>query len=300
MVCLLIAGCQRETGKKTPGGVAGVIKVVVWDERQSEQKEAYPNFVGNHIADYLNTRPNLSVQSVGLDDPEQGVTKEILDNCDVLVWWGHIRQDEISIEKGQEIVNRIKEGKLSLIALHASHWATPFVEAMNERTKMNVRKMFPTSSDDIIEFEFIRPAERFTPPKKDTQITPYVYPRKFPDGVTRVFVDLPNCCFPGYRPDGKPSFIKTLKTDHPIAEGVPETFVIPNTEMYDEPFHVPEPDEVIFEERWEPGEWFRAGMVWNMGKGKVFYFRPGHETYKVYFEAIPLKIVENAIRWLVS
>ena len=49
--------------------------------------------------------------------------------------------------------------------------------------------------------------------------------------------------------------------------------------MYDEPFHVPEPDEVILEECWAAGEWFRSGMVWRLGKGRVFYFRPGHETY---------------------
>jgi trehalose utilization protein len=86
--------------------------------------------------------------------------------------------------------------------------------------------------------------------------------------------------------------------NHPIAEGIPATFELPQTEMYDEPFHVPEPDQVIFEERWEAGEWFRSGMVWNLGKGKVFYYRPGHETYPVYKEPIPLKILTNAARWL--
>ena len=68
--------------------------------------------------------------------------------------------------------------------------------------------------------------------------------------------------------------------------------------MYCEPFHVPEPDEVILEERWTTGEWFRSGMVWNIGKGKVFYFRPGHETFPTYQQVEPLKIVANAARWL--
>ena len=68
--------------------------------------------------------------------------------------------------------------------------------------------------------------------------------------------------------------------------------------MYDEPFHVPAPDVVVFEERWEAGERFRSGMIWNLGKGKVFYFRPGHETYGVFFEPMPLQVLENASRWL--
>jgi trehalose utilization protein len=70
--------------------------------------------------------------------------------------------------------------------------------------------------------------------------------------------------------------------------------------MYDEPFHVPEPDEVILEERWAPGEWFRGGMVWKIGQGRVFYFRPGHETFPVFRQPVPLQILANAARWLGS
>jgi trehalose utilization protein len=70
--------------------------------------------------------------------------------------------------------------------------------------------------------------------------------------------------------------------------------------MYDEPFHVPEPDVVIFEERWESGEWFRSGCLWQVGKGKVFYFRPGHETFPVYKEREVLQLLANAARWLGS
>ena len=68
--------------------------------------------------------------------------------------------------------------------------------------------------------------------------------------------------------------------------------------MYDEPFHVPEPDEVILEERWAGGEWFRSGSLWKLGKGRVFYFRPGHETYPVFMQEAVLRILSNAVRWL--
>ena len=51
---------------------------------------------------------------------------------------------------------------------------------------------------------------------------------------------------------------------------------------------------------WEAAERFRSGMIWNLGKGKVFYFRPGHETYPVYKQEAALKVVENAVRWLGS
>ena len=135
-------------------------------------------------------------------------------------------------------------------------------------------------------------------PKADARLTPCVTRRKYPDSRVKLTVHLPLCCFPAYRADGKPSQIRVLKPEHPIVKGLPCEFRLPHTEMYDEPFHVPEPDEVILEERWSAGEWFRSGMVWQLGKGRVFYFRPGHETFAVYKEKPALQVVENAVRWL--
>ena len=283
----------------TAGSVdGGPIRVVVWDERQPRQQEAYANFLGNEIAANLESRGGLEVRSVGLDDPEQGLSGAILDGCEVLIWWGHARHGEISPQTGKEIVARISSGRLSLIVLHSAHWSTPFVEAMHERTRSDAKTLFPGSGGEQVEFQFIPPPQRYAAPAKDSPLTPSYYARKYPGGITRVSVELPNCCFPGNRADGKPGFLNTVRPDHPIADGIPREFSVPQTEMYNEPFHVPDPDEVIFEERWPTGEWFRSGAVWQIGAGKLFYFRPGHETYPIFTEQIPLRIIDNAVRWL--
>jgi trehalose utilization protein len=73
-----------------------------------------------------------------------------------------------------------------------------------------------------------------------------------------------------------------------------------NAFLYGEPFHVPQPDQVVFKETFSGSEWFRSGSVWNLGKGKAFYFRPGHETYPVFKEELPLRVIENAVRWLAA
>ena len=104
-------------------------------------------------------------------------------------------------------------------------------------------------------------------------------------------------CFPAYRTDGKPSHLRVLRPAHPLAAGLPATFTLPRTEMYDEPFHVPEPDEVIVEERWDSGEWFRSVMVWRLGTGRVIYIRPGRETYPIFKDPHILRLVDNAVRW---
>jgi trehalose utilization protein len=274
------------------------IKVVVWDEQQPAQKQAYSNFLGNQIASHLGQQPELSVQSVKLDDPEQGLPSSVLDDCRVLIWWGHVRQAEVTPETGRKIVRRIKAGALSLIALHSAHWSTPFVEAMNERARMDAARRFSTSAGEQIELHEIAPLRRYTQPKPQDRPTPFASARKFPDGATKVTLQLPYCCFPAYRTDGKPSEVRVLVPDHPITLGVPPIFEIPHTEMYDEPFHVPEPDEVVLEERWAGGEWFRSGCLWALGKGRVFYFRPGHETYPVFKQEAVLRILGNAVRWL--
>ncbi len=274
------------------------INVVVWDEQQPKQKEVYPDFLGNSVAKYLRSRPSLNVKSVKLADPDQGLADDTIRDCQVLIWWGHVKHDAIKPETGKKLVERIKEGKLALIALHSAHWSTPFVEAMNERTRMNTEKKYPIGGKEKYEITYQPPPRRYTTPKADERVTPYETLRKFPDGTTRVTVRLPLCVFPAYREDGKPSQIKFLVPDHPIAKGLPNPFELAHTEMYDEPFHVPDPDEVVLEERWPGGEWFRSGMVWWVGKGKVFYLRPGHETYPIYQDKMMLQLVENAVRWL--
>jgi trehalose utilization protein len=273
------------------------VRVVIWDEQQPQQKPAYVNFLGNAIADHLKSRPGFTVRSMKLDDLGQGVSDDVLNDCDVLVWWGHVRNKDVSMETGKRIVERIKAGKLSLVALHSAHWSSPFIQAMWERTTQEAMKDVPrTTERGNVDVRYAYP-KLYEVPKRDDPLTPSVQFKRVRPDRYELLITLPNCVFPAYRADGKPSHVTTLLPDHPIARGVPKQWDIPQTEMYDEPFHVPKPDEVVFEEKWDKGEHFRSGCVWNVGKGKVFYFRPGHETYPVYRQELPLRVIENACRW---
>lgn len=280
---------------------AAPVRVLVWDEQQPAQKQAYENFLGNEIANYLKTRPGLAVKTARLDDPDQGLSRQTLDGTDVLIWWGHVRHGDVKTDTAREIVRRVRTGKLSLIALHSAHWSKPFVEAMIERSRADALKPLDQNERARVTItETNQYANFHTAPRYSDARTPSVLYHKFPDGRIELDLTLPNCCFPAYRPDGKPSHVRTLIPRHPIARGIPVSFTIPQTEMYNEPFHVPVPDAVIFEERWATGEWFRSGSLWQIGDGKVFYFRPGHETYPVFKQGMVLKIIENAVRWLPS
>lgn len=84
---------------------------------------------------------------------------------------------------------------------------------------------------------------------------------------------------------------------HPIAAGIGDYFELPQEEMYGEPFGIPTPDELIFISWFTGGEVFRSGATWQRGHGRVFYFRPGHETYPTYYDKNVQRILLNGVRW---
>src|SRR5581483_259796 len=167
---------------------------------------------------------------------DQGLTDEILDNCDVLIWWGHQKHGEVTAEHVKAVVDRLKAGKLSLIALHSAHWSKPFIEAMNERSIEDALKSIPKSERAGVKIVKIPPAGGL--PKRDGPLTPSFNYMKGPDGAT-LEVMLPRCVFPVVENPGKPSHVTTMLPKHPIAEGIPATFDIPQTEIYGGSFHVP-------------------------------------------------------------
>jgi len=283
----LVTGCQTRLEPKP-------IRVLIWDEQQPQQKQAYGDkFLGETIAEYLRAQPGLIVKSASLDSAEQGLDEATLDATDVMVWWGHVRNPAVSDEHAARVVSRVKEGKLALVALHSAHWSKPFVSLMRERAKSDALAQVPAAERADAKWIYTNEITVYQAPKYGDPLTPAL---THEGNVWKLA--LPLCVFPAYRPDGAPSHIKTLLPKHPIAAGVPAQWDVAQTEMYDEPFHVPAPDQVVFEEKWDKGEHFRSGCIWKVGKGTVFYFRPGHEIFPVYKQAIPLRVVENAVRWL--
>ena len=272
------------------------IRVLVWDEQQPEQKQAYgEKFLGETIAAHLAQQPGMTVKSTNLDAPEQGLDEATLDATDVIIWWAHKKVPELTNANAERVAARVRVGRLGFIALHSAHWAKPFVRLMQDRAKADALAQVPPAERAAAKWEYLLENPFGKVPKRDAPLTPSLAHEGDVWKLT-----LPACVFPAYRADGAPSHVTTLLPQHPIAAGLPAHWDIAQTEMYDEPFHVPTPDAVVFEERWDKGEHFRSGCVWRVEKGRVFYFRPGHETYAVYQQAEPLRVIANAVRWLAA
>ncbi|MCL2664950.1 MAG: ThuA domain-containing protein, partial [Defluviitaleaceae bacterium] len=89
----------------------------------------------------------------------------------------------------------------------------------------------------------------------------------------------------------------TLLPGHPIAAGIPNPGEIEAEECYNEFFDIPQPDELVFNAAFERCGSFRAGAAYHRGRGKVFYFQPGHETYPIYRQKEIQDILLNAVYW---
>lgn len=280
------------------GAAWGQVRVVVWDERQPAQKQAYENFIGNYIAGELGKREGIAVRSVALADPDQGLPDSVLENCDVLIWWAHLRHGAVKDELARKIVDRIVAGKMSMITLHSACYAKPFVLAMEERARIDALAALPEK--DRAGARVWDTRRKLQPATEGEKLTPFSEVSRSADGKAQVMLTLPTCAIGGWREDGKPSHVTIRSPEHPIAKGLPMQFDLPRTEMYNEPFEVPAPDTVVFEEKWDRGEHFRGGCVWKVGKGQVMFFRPGHETFPVYKDERVMRILENAVRWMAS
>lgn len=218
------------------------IRVTVWNEFRHERiheevAKVYPNGIHTVIADYLRKQPRIEVKTATLDEPENGLTQEVLDNTDVLLWWGHMAHNEVKDEVVDRVYNRVLDG-MGLIVLHSGHLSKIF------------RKLMGTS------------------------------------------------CRLKWREEGEKERVWVVEPGHPIAEGLGEYFEIPHTEMYGERFDIPKPDELVFISWFKGGEVFRSGCCFYRGRGKIFYFSPGHETYPIYYQPEVQRVIYNAVKWV--
>jgi trehalose utilization protein len=217
------------------------IRVTIWNEYRHEKKhkevaEIYPQGIHGALAAALREASLSSVHTVTLDDPEHGLSTEVLDATDVLIWWGHVAQREISDEEAERVQQRVLDG-MGLIVLHSGHNAKFFKALMGTSCRHKWREA---------------------------------------NDHERIWVVAP---------------------DHPIAEGLDEYFEIDGEEMYGEYFDVPPPEALIFVSWFSGGEVFRSGCCYTRGRGKIFYFRPGHESWPTYHHAQVRRVIANAVRW---
>lgn len=241
------------------------LSVLVWDEYPPHaDKTLYPEGIRRVVADglrQLDTLAEFEVTPVGIDEDGQGLPEELLAKADVLLWWGHARHGEVEDELAERVAQHVKERGMGFVALHSAHYSKTFKRVVDGSgdLKGGWREAHPADTEEI------------------------------------------TVCAPR----------------HPIANGV-DDFVLPQEEMYGAPFDVPQAQALVFQSYFPlGGEYFPTGLAWTVGegidpeftsgggdganqgegKGRVFYFRPGHETFDTFHRPEIRRVLYNAVRW---
>ncbi len=122
----------------------GKIRVTVWNEFRHEKKEeriraVYPDGIHGAIAAGLKESKDFEVRTATLDEPEHGLTQEVLDKTDVLTWWGHMAHGDVKDEVVARVQKRVLEG-MGLIVLHSGHFSKIFRKMLGTNCSLKWRE----------------------------------------------------------------------------------------------------------------------------------------------------------------
>lgn len=125
--------------------MADKIRVTVWNEFRHETSDdsiraIYPEGIHHAIAGFLNSQPDIEAGTATLDQPEHGLQEEILNNTDVLIWWGHKAHDEVSDQIVENVYKRVLDG-MGLIVLHSGHYSKIFRKLMGTSCSLKWREV---------------------------------------------------------------------------------------------------------------------------------------------------------------
>lgn len=120
-----------------------MIRVTVWNEYVHEREyegiaKVYPKGIHGCIADFLDTDEDITVRCATLDMENQGISEEMLENTDVLIWWAHARHEEIT-DENVRLMQEAVLGGMGLIALHSAHCSKIMKALMGTTMSLNWR-----------------------------------------------------------------------------------------------------------------------------------------------------------------
>lgn len=119
------------------------MRVTVWNEYRHEKvseevRAIYPEGIHAQIASFLK-EAGIDVTTATLDEPEHGLTEEVLNHTDVLIWWGHMAHGEVQDDIVNRVYNRVLKG-MGLVVLHSGHMSKIFMKLMGTSCDLKWRE----------------------------------------------------------------------------------------------------------------------------------------------------------------
>ncbi|MBE6756925.1 MAG: trehalose utilization protein ThuA [Ruminococcaceae bacterium] len=121
-----------------------MIKVTVWNEGRHEKiseevRNVYPDGIHGALAAFLDADEDITVRTATLDDPECGLPQEVVDDTDVMLWWGHMAHGDVPNEVVERVAAAVYAG-MGLIVLHSGHHSKIFRRLMGTPCSLGWRE----------------------------------------------------------------------------------------------------------------------------------------------------------------
>ena len=208
-----------------------------WDERLFDHVAAiYPSGIQETIGGFLRTDQEFQVKTAFLQEAECGLPDQLLEQTDVLVWWGHVVHDKLPEDRVRKICERVLDG-MGFVALHSGMYSKPFERLVG------------------------------------------------------------TCMNSAFRELGERERVWVVNPAHEICRGLGACFELEHSEVYREPTGYPLPEEILFLSWYAGGEAGISGGCYYRGRGRIFYFTPGHEDYPIYQNEQVQQVIVNGVRW---
>ena len=126
--------------------MARSLRVTVWNENLHEQnqesvKKVYPKGMHTPIAEGIERELfGADVRIATFDEPEHGLTEDVLAETDVLTWWGHAAHDRVEDRVVDRVHDRVLDG-MGLVVLHSGHKSKIFMRLMGTSCRLRWREM---------------------------------------------------------------------------------------------------------------------------------------------------------------
>jgi trehalose utilization protein len=102
--------------------------------------EIYPNGMHEAIASQLRKSTDLAVRTATLDEPDAGLTDEVLKDTDVLTWWGHMAHGDVPDAVVERVYDRVVRHGMGLLVLHSGHFSKIFKKLMGTSCDLKWRE----------------------------------------------------------------------------------------------------------------------------------------------------------------
>src|SRR5581483_1145359 len=145
-IAMMDAAVQSSARREPVAIARAAAPVTIWNEHVHERRDQavgrlYPDGMHGAIAAGLTRElgAGVKIRVATLDEPDHGLTDEVLAATDVLTWWGHAAHEKVADAVVDRVQARVLEG-MGILILHSGHYSKIFKRLMGTTCALRWRQ----------------------------------------------------------------------------------------------------------------------------------------------------------------